>query len=153
MIHIEIELDLKEEPITPYNHTVTRFSLEFPESYPIDPPKLKCLNRIYHPNISYSGSVCLPLVREDWQPTTSLDQIIYGLIFILSYPNADDALEPQIGDQMKADLKLFSKIVEYTSEGRSFQQKQYDRIRVERSKELMVKIGGQIDGKQAARQS
>ena len=38
----------------------------------MDPPKLKCINKIYHPNINFNGSVCLPLVREDWSPTVTL---------------------------------------------------------------------------------
>jgi len=39
----------------------------------------------------------LPLIREDYSPTVSLMSIVCGLIFILTYPNADDALNPQIG--------------------------------------------------------
>ena len=74
-----------------YNSKIS-FSLIFPESYPIDAPKVKCLNKIFHPNINYNGNVCLPLVREDWSPTVSLSSIVYGLIFILTYPNCDDAL-------------------------------------------------------------
>ena len=79
---------------TPYNNTKTKFLLVFPDTYPMEPPKLSCLNKIYHPNINYSGKVCLPLVREDWSPTVTLFSIICGLIYILQYPNYEDALEP-----------------------------------------------------------
>jgi len=44
------------------------------------------------------------------------------------HPNGDDALEPEIGDQMAKDIKIFEKIVEHTKVGRVFQQKQYDNI-------------------------
>lgn len=132
-IIITLKLELNEEDAfnskIPYNHTKIKFSLSFPDTYPIDPPKLKCLNKIYHPNINYNGSVCLPLVREDWSPTVSLQQIVYGLTFLMMYPNGDDALDPEIGDQMKKDYKLYEKIVEHTSEGRVFRQKQFDNIR------------------------
>lgn len=47
----------------------------------------------------------------------------------MMYPNGDDALDPEIGDQMKKDYKLYEKIVEHTSEGRVFRQKQFDNIR------------------------
>jgi ubiquitin-protein ligase len=46
--------------------------------------------------------------------------IICGLIFILTYPNGEDALNPNIGDLMAKDPSMFIKIVEYTVEGRSF---------------------------------
>ena len=90
------------------------------------------MNHIYHPNISYSGSVCLPLVREDWSPAVSLESIICGLIYILEYPNGEDALEPEIGDQMLNDYELFSKVVEHTLMGRTFRNKEYDRLSCER---------------------
>lgn len=91
-----------------------QFKLSFPDDYPISPPKLLCLNKIYHPNISYKGNVCLPLVREDYSPTVNLTSIICGLIFILSYPNAEDALNPEIGELMEKDYQMFLKIVEHT---------------------------------------
>lgn len=55
--------------------------------------------------------------------------IICGLIFILTYPNGEDALNPNIGDLMAKDPSMFIKIVEYTVEGRSFENKQYDKIK------------------------
>lgn len=104
------------------------FQLTFPDLYPIDAPKIKCLNRIYHPNISYEGAVCLPLVREDYAPTVTLTMIICGLIFIMTYPNGEDPLNPNIGDLMKKNQHMFEKIVEYTVEGRVFENKQYDKV-------------------------
>lgn len=77
-----------------YSNCKVTFQLDFPDTYPMDPPKLLCLNKIYHPNINYKGGVCLPLVREDFSPTVSLTSIICGLIYILTYPNAEDALNP-----------------------------------------------------------
>jgi ubiquitin-protein ligase len=46
--------------------------------------------------------------------------ILCGLIFILTYPNAEDALNPNIGDLMLKKPEMYPKIVEYTVEGRSF---------------------------------
>ena len=39
-------------------------------------------------------------MREDYAPTVTLAMIICGLIFILTYPNGEDALNPPIGDLM-----------------------------------------------------
>jgi ubiquitin-conjugating enzyme E2 M len=38
---------------SPYQGCEVTFQLTFPDTYPMDPPKLKCLDRIYHPNINY----------------------------------------------------------------------------------------------------
>ena len=98
--------------------------------YPIDGPKLRCLNKLYHPNINFDGAVCLPLVREDYSPTVNLTMIICGLIFILSYPNGEDALNVAVGDLMVKNLEMFLKIVDYTVEGRVFENRKYDCVRL-----------------------
>ena len=46
--------------------------------------------------------------------------IICGLIYILTYPNGEDALNPNIGDLMQKNKEMFMKIVEYTIHGRNF---------------------------------
>lgn len=82
-----INLIIEPQEESPYRRCKVGFQLTFPDTYPMDPPKIKCLNRLYHPNINYEGSVCLPLVREDYSPTVNLTMVICGLIFVMTYPN------------------------------------------------------------------
>lgn len=35
------------------------FEFQFKNTYPHDPPKVKCTQKIYHPNIDLDGNVCL----------------------------------------------------------------------------------------------
>lgn len=42
-------------------------------------PQVKCLTKVYHPNIDLEGNVCLNILREDWKPVLSINSIIYGL--------------------------------------------------------------------------
>jgi ubiquitin-conjugating enzyme E2 M len=32
--------------------------------YPHEPPKVKCTQKLYHPNLDYDGIVCLTILRE-----------------------------------------------------------------------------------------
>jgi ubiquitin-conjugating enzyme E2 M len=91
------------------------------------------LNKIYHPNINYNGKVCLPLIREDYSPMVSLVSIICGLIFILSYPDGEDALNVEIGDLMKKDYQLYKKIVLHTIEGRIHKNQLYDNVKINKN--------------------
>lgn len=48
----------------------------------LQPPIVKCLTRVWHPNISEEGSICLSLLRQN-----SLDGFgkFFGICFILIF--------------------------------------------------------------------
>uniref|UniRef100_A0A8C6LML8 E2 NEDD8-conjugating enzyme n=1 Tax=Nothobranchius furzeri TaxID=105023 RepID=A0A8C6LML8_NOTFU len=55
-----------------------QFEIDVPEAYNMVPPKVRCLTRIWHPNITENGEICLSLLREHsidgtgWAPTRTL---------------------------------------------------------------------------------
>lgn len=67
------------------------FSFAINQNFPHDPPKVKCTQKIYHPNIDLEGNVCLNILREDWKPVLNLNAVIVGLQVcrdsILASPN------------------------------------------------------------------
>ena len=58
-----------------------RFEFDFKinQNFPHDPPKVKCTQKIYHPNIDLEGNVCLNILREDWKPVLNLNAAVVGL--------------------------------------------------------------------------
>ena len=61
-----------------------RFSFAINQNFPHEPPKVKCVQKIYHPNIDLDGNVCLNILREDWKPVLNLNAVIVGLQVRLS---------------------------------------------------------------------
>jgi ubiquitin-conjugating enzyme E2 M len=66
------------------------FSVQITDDYPHQPPKFRCLQRvfplvlcltdeIYHPNIDLQGNVCLNILREEWRPVLDLNMLLVGL--------------------------------------------------------------------------
>lgn len=55
------------------------FSFVINQNFPHDPPKVKCTQKIYHPNIDLEGNVCLNILREDWKPVLNLNAVIVGM--------------------------------------------------------------------------
>ncbi|KAM6348223.1 NEDD8-conjugating enzyme UBE2F isoform 3-T3 [Alca torda] len=59
-----------------------QFEIEVPDAYNMVPPKVKCLTRIWHPNITETGEICLSLLREHsidgtgWAPTRTLKDLL-----------------------------------------------------------------------------
>lgn len=62
-----------------YRHGRFNFSFVINQNFPHDPPKVKCTQKIYHPNIDLEGNVCLNILREDWKPVLNLNAVIVGL--------------------------------------------------------------------------
>lgn len=56
-----------------------RFTFAISSNYPHDPPKVKCTQKIYHPNIDLEGNVCLNILREDWKPVLNLNAVVVGM--------------------------------------------------------------------------
>ena len=65
------------------------FSFTVNQNFPHDPPKVKCTQKIYHPNIAMEGNVCLNILREDWKPVLNLNAVIVGMqvfVFLVFFP-------------------------------------------------------------------
>lgn len=92
-----------------YKNGTFNFTFVINNNYPHDPPKVKCIQKIYHPNIDLEGNVCLNILREDWKPVLNLNSVMVGLQFLFIEPNPADPLnkgiEPvQCGDDRRTDI-------------------------------------------------
>uniref|UniRef100_A0A5F9CMR8 E2 NEDD8-conjugating enzyme n=1 Tax=Oryctolagus cuniculus TaxID=9986 RepID=A0A5F9CMR8_RABIT len=62
-----------------------QFETEVPDAYNMVPPRVRCLTRMWHPNITETGEICLSLLREHsidgtgWAPTRTLKDVVWGL--------------------------------------------------------------------------
>lgn len=95
-----------------------QFSFCIDSNFPHEPPKVKCLNKIYHPNIDLDGNVCLNILREDWKPVLSLNSVMIGLQYLFLEPNASDPLNKDAAVALQRDREKFRKSVQQSMQGR-----------------------------------
>merc|ERR1712079_247649 len=93
--------------------------LAFPNDYPYKPPKvtLSRNERIYHPNIDVNGNVCLNLLKADWRPILTVQQIIHGLIFLFLEPNPADPLNLEAAEVFRNNINTFKQNVQKSLAG------------------------------------
>ena len=68
--------------------------------YPMEPPKLRFLTPIYHPNIDSAGRICLDSLKMPpqgaWKPSLNLSTLLTTVQLLMSEPNPDDPLMTDI---------------------------------------------------------
>ena len=88
---------------SPYAGGVFFLNIHFPTDYPFKPAKINFTTRIYHPNINSNGSICLDILKEQWSPALTISKVLLPISSLLTDPNPDDPLVPEIAQIYKTD--------------------------------------------------
>jgi ubiquitin-conjugating enzyme E2 N len=89
---------------TPYEGGLFKLELFLPEEYPLEPPKVRCLTKIYHPNFDRIGRICLDILKKSWTPALNIRTTLLSIQSLLCEPNPEDPLDTQIANHWKSDL-------------------------------------------------
>lgn len=108
-----LEADVIGAVNSPYEGGVFTLDIVIPERYPFEPPKVKFVTPIYHPNIDTSGRICLDLLKMppqgSWKPSVNISTILTSLQILMTDPNPSDPLMVPIAQQLQKDRRAFEK--------------------------------------------
>ncbi|EIW71224.1 hypothetical protein TREMEDRAFT_27592, partial [Tremella mesenterica DSM 1558] len=104
------------------------FTFVINPNYPHDPPKVRCTQKIYHPNLDLEGNVCLNILREDWKPVLNLSSVMIGLQYLFLEPNPDDPLNKEAAEDLRRSRDAFIQNVKVSMRGGSVRGETFDKV-------------------------
>ena len=107
----DIQADIEGPEATPYEGGTFRVTIKIPQNFPTVAPKGIFLTKIFHPNISEQGEICVNTLKRDWNPKKwSLSDLFQVIKCLLIVPFPQSALNEEAGKLFMEDYEQFSKI-------------------------------------------
>ncbi|KAJ1482166.1 ubiquitin-conjugating enzyme E2N-like protein [Baffinella frigidus] len=88
-----------------YHAGVYKLELFLPEEYPMTPPKVRFMTKIYHPNVDRLGRICLDILKDKWSPALQIRTVLISIQALMSAPNPDDPLNNEAAEHWKKNEK------------------------------------------------
>ncbi|XP_063899983.1 ubiquitin-conjugating enzyme E2 G2-like [Zophobas morio] len=123
----EWEAVISGPPGSPYEDGVFCATLTFPRDYPHQPPQMRFISPMFHPNIYSDGRVCISILHppgedplgyelscERWSPVQSVEKILLSVISMLSEPNDESGANLEASKKWREDREAFNKIADLT---------------------------------------
>ncbi|KAJ2558080.1 ubiquitin-conjugating enzyme E2 S [Coemansia sp. RSA 1933] len=93
----DIEATIDGPQDTPYEGGKFLVRLTIDENFPDTPPKGIFVTKIFHPNVSEQGEICVNTLKKDWQKHYGIEHVLVTVKCLLIYPNPESALNEEAG--------------------------------------------------------
>ncbi|XP_050361061.1 ubiquitin-conjugating enzyme E2-22 kDa isoform X2 [Nymphalis io] len=104
----ELQGEISGPPDTPYEGGTFVLEIKVPETYPFNPPKIRFMTKIWHPNVSSAtGAICLDILKDQWAAALTLRTVLLSIQALLSAAEPNDPQDAVVAKQYKENHDLF----------------------------------------------
>jgi ubiquitin-conjugating enzyme E2 D/E len=102
---------------TPFEGGLFIVDIVFPTGYPFKPAKYTMLTKMFHPNISSDGEICMSILDRDWKPLLLIGKVLLAISSILDTPNMENPINHEAAQCFRENREKYNSIVrQYTSD-------------------------------------
>jgi len=98
---------------SPYEKGVFQLEVTVGDRYPFEPPRVRFRTPLYHPNVDGAGRICLDMLKMppsgSWKPVFTIEGLLTSIQYLMTNPNPDDPLMPDIASQYKYNKEEFNR--------------------------------------------
>jgi len=98
---------------SPYEGGIFYLYIQLPLNYPFDPPIVKFLTKIIHPNISRHGDIGLDILTSNYCSSLTISPILLSIQSILCDPYTKVCMEPELGRLYDHDRPRFDALARH----------------------------------------
>lgn len=99
-----------EGPVgTPFEGGLFRCKLALGNDFPQSPPKGWFMTKIFHPNVSATGEICVNTLKKDWKPEHGILHVLLVIRCLLIVPNPESALNEDAGKLLLENYEDYAK--------------------------------------------
>ncbi|KAG8434031.1 hypothetical protein GDO86_012406 [Hymenochirus boettgeri] len=93
----DVQVSIEGPEGTPYAGGIFRMKLILGKDFPAAPPKGYFLTKIFHPNVSTNGEICVNVLKKDWKAELGIRHVLLTIKCLLIHPNPESALNEEAG--------------------------------------------------------
>eukprot|EP00553_Chaetoceros_curvisetus_P002106 CAMPEP_0204624956 /NCGR_PEP_ID=MMETSP0717-20131115/10715_1 /ASSEMBLY_ACC=CAM_ASM_000666 /TAXON_ID=230516 /ORGANISM="Chaetoceros curvisetus" /LENGTH=192 /DNA_ID=CAMNT_0051640521 /DNA_START=17 /DNA_END=595 /DNA_ORIENTATION=+ len=115
---------------TPYENGTFDVDIFIPDQYPFEPPQMKFITKIWHPNVSsQTGAICLDILKDQWSPALTIKTALLSLQALLCSPEPDDPQDAEVAKMYLEDIKEFNTTAKFWTESYATETSKDDAVK------------------------
>eukprot|EP01111_Echinosteliopsis_oligospora_P008226 TRINITY_DN2374_c0_g1_i1.p1 TRINITY_DN2374_c0_g1~~TRINITY_DN2374_c0_g1_i1.p1 ORF type:complete len:222 (+),score=81.90 TRINITY_DN2374_c0_g1_i1:67-732(+) len=105
----DVQATLEGPADTPYEGGIFKMKLRLGSDFPKAPPKAFFLTKIFHPNVSKKGEICVNTLKKDWKEDLGIKHILLTIKCLMIVPNPESSLNEDASRIMLDDYADYCK--------------------------------------------
>jgi len=101
---------------SPYEGGMFKFKVDFTDEYPMRPPSVLFVTKVFHPNVGTSFNdggyyICIDILQDHWTSVYTISQIMLSISSLLTDPNPSSPMNQESAKLWETNKEEYNRVV------------------------------------------